>query len=550
MIQKLLPWVLVNALILGSCIWPKSSPTSTATPFLPFSERSSTQTGSPSPTPPVQVWFAPSTPDGLKSGVIMPFPFVLANSESEAQLSIKPGLKSSVESFWIYALTAAFPTVQDDISWQEMLDLWKGKTIANSSFTKVIVSQADYYAMENILGVPGEGATEIVSEEQLVNRLWENRNSLGIVPFEDLQPRMKVISIDNNSPINKSFNLGSYPLVVMFGLSGDAGLLSSIQTNEPQVFPASNRDPQKLTVVTMTGTTSLVRAVAYKMETKGISYPGEKIKDVLRQGDFLDVSNETSFTSDCPYPNPNSKSLEFCSKPEYIQLFENIGVNIVELTGNHLLDYNAQPFYETLDLYAQRGWGTFGGGKDAQSAKQPLLIEHNGNRIAWIGCNVVGPEVDWATDYWPGSSKCDFEWMVSEIKLLKLEGYVVIATLQDQELYVPNPEPYIREHFLTLADAGADIVQGSQAHFPQSFEFYQDGNTFIHYGLGNLFFDQMDIIAPGIQQEFIDRHILYNGKYISTELVTTMLEDYSQPRLMTQDERSRFLQEYFTYSGW
>jgi poly-gamma-glutamate synthesis protein (capsule biosynthesis protein) len=140
--------------------------------------------------------------------------------------------------------------------------------------------------------------------------------------------------------------------------------------------------------------------------------------------------------------------------------------------------------------------------------------------------------------------------MVSEIQQLKSEGYVVIATLQDQELYVPNPEPYIREHFFTLAAAGADIVQGSQAHFPQSFEFYQDGNTLIHYGLGNLFFDQMDVIAPGIQREFIDRYILYNGKYISTELITTMLEDFSQPRLMTQEERDAFLQEYFIDSGW
>jgi hypothetical protein len=29
-----------------------------------------------------------------------------------------------------------------------------------------------------------------------------------------------------------------------------------------------------------------------------------------------------------------------------------------------------------------------------------------------------------------------------------------------------------------------------------------------------------------------------------------MLEDYSRPRLMTEQERSGFLQEYFFYSGW
>ena len=72
----------------------------------------------------------------------------------------------------------------------------------------------------------------------------------------------------------------------------------------------------------------------------------------------------------------------------------------------------------------------------------------------------------------------------------------------------------------------------------------------IDYGLGNLFFDQMDNPVIGTRREFIDRHILYNGKYVSTELITTMLEDYSQPRLMSKEERASFLQEYFNYSGW
>jgi poly-gamma-glutamate synthesis protein (capsule biosynthesis protein) len=82
-------------------------------------------------------------------------------------------------------------------------------------------------------------------------------------------------------------------------------------------------------------------------------------------------------------------------------------------------------------------------------------------------------------------------------------------------------------------------------------EFHND--AFIHYGLGNLFFDQMgdqDWMPRGIRREFLDRYVIYNGKLISVELITAMLEDYSRPRLMTEQERSGFLQEYFSYSGW
>ena len=76
-------------------------------------------------------------------------------------------------------------------------------------------------------------------------------------------------------------------------------------------------------------------------------------------------------------------------------------------------------------------------------------------------------------------------------------------------------------------------------------EFYN--KTFIHYGLGNLFFDQMD--GPS-RREFLDRDVFYDGHYISTELVTAMLEDFARPRLMHANERKDILEKIFDASGW
>jgi hypothetical protein len=543
-------WIFLSLILLGGCSFPINIANATRTPFLPSENDQLRETPDYEMPSNVFMWIDASVPDNLRTQINLPFSYSFSNDKAKAQIILEPGQGGGINTKWIYALVAAFPTLQDDISFNDLKNIWNGISIQGIDFHKIYSSQSTHSALETLLGIPGQGATEILTGDQMVSRLWEDRLSLGIVPFEDLVPKMKVISINHISPIYKDFDENSYPLKQVFTLAGSSYLMDCLPSSEEEIIPASNYDPQKMTIITMTGTTALSRTTAYRMETKGISYPGDQIRDLLKQGDFLHVSNEASFTPHCPDPPPYSNSMQFCSKPEYIQLLEGIGVNIVELTGNHLLDYNAKPFYETLEMYSQRGWGVFGGGKDTESARQPLIREHHGNRIAWIGCNVVGPEVDWATDYWPGSAKCDFDWMVSEIHRLKSEGYEVIATLQDHELYVPNPEPYIREDFLALAAAGADIVQGSQAHFPQTFEFFQSSNTFIHYGLGNLFFDQMDSITEGIQREFIDRHILYNGKYISTELITTMLEDYSQPRLMAREERELFLQEYFTKSGW
>jgi len=139
---------------------------------------------------------------------------------------------------------------------------------------------------------------------------------------------------------------------------------------------------------------------------------------------------------------------------------------------------------------------------------------------------------------------------VNTIEDLHELGYVVIATFQHQEYYSPEARLDQLEDFRRVADAGASIVSGSQAHFAQMMEFYND--SFIHYGLGNLFFDQMGDIPyhPGIRREFIDRYVIYNGKVISVELMTAMLMDYSRPRWMTPEERASFLNEYFHHSGW
>jgi poly-gamma-glutamate synthesis protein (capsule biosynthesis protein) len=49
---------------------------------------------------------------------------------------------------------------------------------------------------------------------------------------------------------------------------------------------------------------------------------------------------------------------------------------------------------------------------------------------------------------------------------------------------------------------------------------------------------------------FIDRHVFYNGKYINTELLTYINEDYAQPRPMTEQERTQFLEKIFKVAGW
>jgi poly-gamma-glutamate synthesis protein (capsule biosynthesis protein) len=370
------------------------------------------------------------------------------------------------------------------------------------------------------------------------------RPSWALIPFESLEPRWKVLSVDGQAPIHKDFRPDSYALTVPVSLHGDQRFVPLYLQG---LVPEGNRDAGKLTTLMMTGVTALVRATAWTMEQQGITYPARDVGEPLRQADLTHISNEVPFASDCPFPNPVQPDMRFCSDPRYIALMEAVGTDIVELTGDHFGDWGTQAMLYTLDLYDERGWPYYGGGENFSEGREALTIEHNGNRLAFIGCNAKGGSFAGASASNPGAAACDFPWMHAEITRLRDAGYLPIATFQHFEYYTYYALANQQRDSRGMAEAGAVIVSGSQAHHPQAFEF--NAGALIHYGLGNLFFDQLDV-SEATRQAFIDRHVFYGGRHISTELLTIYFVDYARPRLMTAGERNGLLEAVFAASGW
>lgn len=500
----------------------------------------------PSPTStlsPYPLWLEPGLPDALREAALA---WNLPPASSASSATLQLGFAApydKIASTWIYALVAPFPTTLDSVTLDDLKAAWSASSSGPLAGSPLWMAESTQRAFTALWGEAGPGAVRTAPAGELVEQMWQNRPAWGIVPFETLEPKLKVLAVDGQSPIRNDFDASAYPLKIVFSLV-------SAQPNDLQLeqlsLPATNRDPSKLTVLLMTGVTALVRATATQMEIAGVDYPAWNIGDTLKAADITHISNEVPFYSGCPRPNPRQEGLVFCSSPKYIELLEMVGTDIVELTGNHFQDYGSQATLNTLEMYKERKWPYYGGGADLADSQKPALLEHNSNRFAFLGCNPVGPGYALATEDSPGAAPCgDYEWMKSEIARLKSEGYLVIATFQYEEYYQAEPTETHRRDFRAIADAGATIVSGSQAHVPQAMEFYN--GAFIHYGLGNLFFDQM--AAPS-RREFLDRHVFYDGRYISTELITAMLEDYARPRPMKPEERKTFLEIMFQVSGW
>jgi poly-gamma-glutamate synthesis protein (capsule biosynthesis protein) len=302
-----------------------------------------------------------------------------------------------------------------------------------------------------------------------------------------------------------------------------------------------------MTVLAITGVTALVRATAFTMEQQGNLHPAKDVGSILQAADITHISNEVPFAENCPYPNPVQEDVRFCSRTKYIELLEHVSTDVVELTGDHFADWGSQAMLYTLDLYDQRDWLYYGGGANFKEGRKAITLEHHGNKFAFIGCNAKGGGFATAGTSNPGAVYCDWTWMQNKITELRSEDYLPIATFQHFEYYTYAAQPNQIRDAERMTEAGAVIVSGSQAHQPQAFQF-SDG-SFIHHGLGNLFFDQLDV-SEATRQGFIDVHIFYDGRHISTELVTIYFVDYARARLMTAPERENLLRAVFSASGW
>jgi len=463
---------------------------------------------------------------------------------------------SNNRNLLIYVPVVSFWSFFEESSSEEFAGYWNGsintlKDITGKEFEpELIIRQSDLEIIEKTLGkCKIKQKTIIENEEEVTSLLEDNVNSFSIVPFNEINMKLKPVNLDGSDVFDKNLKVAKYPFIFKIVAKGeDAVLVEKAKTSLGNAS-FSNRDISKLVTVVMTGVTALTRGTANKMDQKGILYPADKIASLLQNADITHISNEVSFVEGGNAGKTHT--MVFCSRPEYIDLLKFVSADVIEITGNHLNDYGSKWLSYTLDIYDKEGMAYFGGGRNLEDSYNPATFEINGCKIAFVGANSFGPASDWAGEDSPGSTpinmwdetqkETDMKKMEDIVRDLKNKGFIVIFTFQYMEIYNYYPTSEQVKDFRAMIDAGADIVSGSQAHQPMGIDFW--GKGFINYGLGNLFFDQMQNL--GVRQGIIARHIFYEGKHINTVLTTTMLEDYCQPRPTIGTERAELLKSIF-----
>lgn len=386
--------------------------------------------------------------------------------------------------------------------------------------------------------------------ENIKSSLIADKNIIAIIPFEQMDPTLKLIRIQGQSPFDKIFNKETYPLLSQIWINGNQeSVIADLTQVTEQLLGEENYQPEKMKDLIMSGTSILGGRTHWfaEKERGDPLFPIRGLADIFRNADIAHLSNEASFTVDCVQ---EEQTLSFCGTLASFEMMKFAGIDIVGVTANHELDKGRAAFESTLDLYNANGITYFGGGKDFNDAHTPKIIEINGIKIALLGYNFIPPFSYYSDQGISGTAQPDQNFfrdkvfMLQDIAKAKTMADFVILDMQWGEEYTHEPTQIQQEYGRAAIDAGANIINGVHPHYVQGLEYYKEGIIF--YGLGNTLFDQLR--EDPLREAILVKHIFYGDKYLGYEMIPTVTEYNLQTVLAAGERKDRILNTIYQYS--
>ena len=256
---------------------------------------------------------------------------------------------------------------------------------------------------------------------------------------------------------------------------------------------------------------------------------------IMQDADIMCLNNEFTFSNNgAPM---NGKMYTFRAKPERVSILRDMGVDIVQLSNNHVYDYGKQALLDTFTTLEDAGIDYFGAGHNLEEAMQPIYYTLDDKVVAFVGAsraekNKMTPQ---ATDTEPGILRCyDTELFLQVIAEADENADFVIAVVHWGTEYSYDLEDVQLTTGKEYLDAGADVIIGGHSHCLQGMEFY-DGKPII-YSLGNYWFNDKTLDSMLVELHFSGNDEEQNLEVkmipaIQTHATTNWVDEAEQQRI-------------------
>ncbi|TYP71146.1 CapA family protein [Paenibacillus methanolicus] len=270
--------------------------------------------------------------------------------------------------------------------------------------------------------------------------------------------------------------------------TGESGSGSPADDDDGAGTSDSPEPSGKTVRLSFVGDILLAANVQALMEKNGYDYPYAKSLTYL-QGPDLTAGNLENPITKRGTP-AQDKQFVFKGTPDSLPALKEAGFDVVSLANNHTLDQGVEGLLDTIGFLDETGLPNMGGGSDDQEAYEPVILEANGIKVAYIGLSRVLPVGSWkAAPDRAGVAEAygDAKQGIEAIKAAKSKADLVVVMVHWGIEKADKPQEYQKQLGRNFIDAGADLIIGSHPHVLQGFETYK--GKWIAYSLGNYIFN-------------------------------------------------------------
>lgn len=442
----------------------------------------------------------------------------------------RPAPSSRLLCLTPYVAIVHYTSPLDELSAARLRAIVQGK-----DWTGGVFYSGDAAVMRRVLGMDDLGAyaRALPTWQAVVDRVAGDRTAFAFVPWNEVDARVKTLSIDGRSIAANGVQ--GYAI-------GDAWWLSATST-APETIGAALAStlacPAREPVTFLAAGDMLMGWFVDELYVKkqGPEYLFKRIADLTRSADIAFANFENPMSTRGVMEN---KGLMFRASPEAVKGLVYGGLDVVNLANNHFGDYGAQAMLDTFDILKQNGIGYVGAGRNRSEARAPWLTTVKGVKIAVLAYNEIEPGFFSATDARPGTAWIEPENVYAEIKRARTQADFVIVSFHWGIEYTVHPNSRQQELARRAAEAGAGLVIGHHPHVVQGIDFL--GKVYVNYSIGDFVYSQPTRPATG---EGIILRAVIDGAALRQVQMIPIYVDRAQPYVISPVEAKPMMARIF-----
>lgn len=268
------------------------------------------------------------------------------------------------------------------------------------------------------------------------------------------------------------------------------------------------------------------------------AYPWGDTLRLFRESDWRMCNLECAISDRGTPWERTEKTFHFRSDAKNVAVLRAAGIDAVSLANNHVLDFEAEAFFDTLEILDKQGIRHAGAGRNLDDAMKPAVFDLHGIKLGMIAFTDNQPDWEATPDrpgifYVPIDARDDRAHLLLErIRAVRKQTDLLIASAHWGPNWGYEPPAAHVEFAHLMIDAGANIIFGHSGHIFRGIEFYRSRP--IIYCAGNFIDDYAVDPVERNDESFVFVVDLRDPAVSGLRLFPTVVDDF-QARMARGD---------------